>query len=106
MFVVVDTSFAIQMMYDLLLFCLCPPPQYNQSPRYSMCGNNNGTEENYLSTLQGEAIDANSFGWSRRIPQQEARCTADCGDLRPRCTAEQLREKNAAAQWLSLHEYM
>lgn len=103
-FVVVDTSLGIQIKYDcshiatILL--------HNTTKVHGMCGNNNGIEEDDLRTPQGEDIDATTFGWSWRIPGQEARCTADCGDACPRCSAEQLQEKRVANQWLSLHEYI
>ena len=38
-----------------------------------MSGNYYGNEKYDLRTLQSEAIDANTYGWSWRIPQQEAR---------------------------------
>lgn len=59
-----------------------------------------------LGTSQGEAVDATTFGWSWRVPDQEAHCTADCGDSCPCCSAEELIEKNGACQWCSQQEYV
>ncbi|KAK1895713.1 Alpha-tectorin, partial [Dissostichus eleginoides] len=104
MFVVVDTSLGIQVKYDcshvatILLS--------NTMEVYGMCGNNNGIEEDDLRTPQGEPVDATTFGWSWRVPDQEAQCTADCGNACPRCSAEQLLEKNVATRWISMHEYI
>ncbi len=103
-FVVVDTTMGIQIKFDcshiatILLL--------NSTKVLGMCGNNNGIEDDDLRTPQGEAVDATTFGWSWRIPHQEAQCTADCGDACPRCSAEQLQEKNLTSQWISLHEYI
>ncbi|KAJ4930907.1 hypothetical protein JOQ06_025210, partial [Pogonophryne albipinna] len=104
MFVVVDTSLGIQVKYDcshvatILLS--------NTMEVYGMCGNNNGIEEDDLRTPQGEPVDATTFGWSWRVPDQEAQCTADCGNACPRCSAEQLLDKNVATRWISMHEYI
>ncbi|XP_051261445.1 IgGFc-binding protein-like isoform X2 [Dicentrarchus labrax] len=101
-FVVMDISLGLQIKYDcshivaILLF--------NTIEVCGMCGNNNGIEEDDLKTPQGEAVDATTFGWSWRVPDQEAQCTADCGDACPRCSAEQIQ--NVASQWIYLHEYI
>ncbi|TDH12002.1 hypothetical protein EPR50_G00066210 [Perca flavescens] len=69
----------------------------------------NGEKRLLPVTLQfglGEAVDAATFGWNWRVSDQEARCTADCGDACPRCSSEQLLEKNVASQWIAMHEYI
>ncbi|XP_059194717.1 IgGFc-binding protein-like isoform X2 [Centropristis striata] len=104
MFVVVDTSLGIQIKYDCshtATVLLSDSTEVN-----GMCGNNNGIKEDDLRTPQGEAVDATTFGWSWRVPDQEARCTADCGDSCPRCSTQQLLDKNVASQWIAMHEYI
>lgn len=104
MFVVVDTTLGIQIKYDCSHIATILLSKTTEV--HGMCGNNNGIEEDDLRTPQGEAVDASTFGWSWRVPNQEAWCTADCGDACPRCSAEQLQEKNVASEWISLHEYI
>lgn len=104
MFVVVDTSLGIQVKYDCSH--IATVVLSNTIKVHGMCGNNNGIKEDDLRTPQGEAVDATTFGWSWRVPDREARCTADCGDACPRCSAEQLLEKNVASRWISIHEYI
>lgn len=103
-FVVVDTSLGIQIKYDCS--SIATILLLNTTKVHGMCGNNNGIEDDDLRTPQGETVDATTFGWSWRIPHQEAQCTADCGDACPRCSAERLKENNVASQWISLHEYI
>lgn len=104
-FVVVDTSLGIQIKYDYSSVAIIR--LFNTTVVQGMCGNNNGFEEDDLRTPQGEAVDATTFGWSWRIPHQEAQCTADCGDACPRCSAKHLKEgNNVARQWISLYEYI
>uniref|UniRef100_A0A3Q3EKG2 VWFD domain-containing protein n=1 Tax=Labrus bergylta TaxID=56723 RepID=A0A3Q3EKG2_9LABR len=103
-FVVVDTSLGIQVKYDCSHFATIFLP--NTTAVNGLCGNNNGIEEDDLRSPQGKAVDATTFGWHWRVPDQEAWCTADCGDACPRCSAEQLQEKNVARQWISFHEYI
>lgn len=104
LFVVVDTSLGIQIKYDcshianILLS--------NTTKVQGICGNNNGIEDDDLTTPQGRVVDATTFGWSWRVPDQEASCTADCGDACPRCSAEQLQDKNLVSQWIFLNEYI
>lgn len=104
MFVVVDTSLGIQLKFDQSHIAMITLP--NNTEVHGLCGNNNGIEEDDLRTPQGEAFDATTFGWSWRVPDPEALCTAECGDACPHCSAEQLQEKNVAPQWISLHEYI
>nr|XP_020511172.2 LOW QUALITY PROTEIN: IgGFc-binding protein-like [Labrus bergylta] len=103
-FVVVDTSLGIQVKYDYSHFATILLP--NTTAVNGLCGNNTGIEEGDLRSPQGKAVDATTFGWHWRVPDQEAWCTADCGDACPRCSAEQLQKKNVARQWISLHEYI
>ncbi|XP_074538742.1 IgGFc-binding protein [Halichoeres trimaculatus] len=104
MFVIVNTSLGLQIKYDcshIATILLSNTTAVN-----GMCGNNNGIEEDDLRTPQGEVVDATTFGWSWRGPDQEARCTADCGDACPRCSAEQLLVKEVARLWITLHEHI
>lgn len=103
-FVVVDTSVDIQIKYDYSYIAIIR--LLNTTEVHGMCGNNNGIEEDDLRTPQGEAVDATIFGWSWRIPHQEAPCTADCGDACPHCSAKHLKENDVARQWISVHEYI
>ena len=75
MFVVVDTNLCIQIQYDCSHIATI---LWYTSEAHGMCRNNNGIKENDLRTPQGEAVDANTSGWSLRAPCQEAQCTADC----------------------------
>lgn len=104
MFVIVETSLGIQIKYDKSHIAMISLPVNTEVQ--GLCGNNNGIEEDDLRTPQGEAVDATTFGWSWRVPDPEALCTADCGDACPHCSTEQLQEKNVAHLWISLHEYI
>lgn len=102
MFVVVNTSLGLQIKYDCSHIATILLS--NTVPVNGMCGNNNDIAEDDLRTPQGEVVDATTFGWSWRAPNQEAQCTADCGDACPRCSAKQLQEKEVARLWMALHE--
>lgn len=102
MFVVVDTNLNIQIKFDyaqLATILLSNPTKV-----HGLCGNGNGIKDDDLTTPQGEAVDATMFGWSWRVPDPGAQCTADCGDECPHCSTDQLLE--SVSRWISLHEYM
>ncbi|XP_071325188.1 IgGFc-binding protein [Trachinotus anak] len=103
-FVVVDTNLGIQIKYDCSH--IATVLLSNKTEVRGMCGNGNGIKDDDLRTPQGEAVDATTFGWSWRAPDQEAPCTADCGDACPHCSADKLQEQNVVSQWISLHEYI
>lgn len=103
-FVVVDTNLGVQIKYDCSHIATITLSKTTKV--CGLCGNNNGIKEDDHRTPQGEAVDTTTFGWSWRVSDQEAQCKADCGDACPRCSAEQLQEKNVANQWISLHEYI
>ncbi|XP_041649020.1 IgGFc-binding protein isoform X2 [Cheilinus undulatus] len=103
-FVVLDTSLGVQVKYDcshIATILLSNTAVVN-----GLCGNNNGIEDDDFRSPQDEAVDATTFGWSWRVSDQEAWCTADCGDACPRCSAEQLQKKKVAKQWISWYEYI
>lgn len=56
-----------------------------------------GPQRMRLSMLQ-------CFGWSWRVPHQEAQSAADCADVCPCCSAEQ--EETIISHWIPLHEYI
>lgn len=52
-----------------------------------------------LQLFEDDTFDAKNFCWSWRISHQ---CAADCWDVRPCCSAEQLQKKNIICHWISL----
>lgn len=103
-FVVVDTSIGIQIKYDCAN--IATVILSNNMKVSGICGNNNGIKEDDFRTPQGETVDAATFGWSWRVSEPETRCTADCGDACPHCSAEHLQERDLAGEWISFHEYL
>lgn len=103
-FVVVDTHRGIKVKYDCVH--IAAVLSSNDKEVHGMCGNNNGIREDDLRTPQGEVVNATTFGWSWRVPDEEAQCTADCGEACSSCSRERLKEKNVATHWISLHEYL
>lgn len=71
-----------------------------------MCGKNNGIKEDDLRTPQGGAVNAATFGWSWRVPDGEAHCTANCEGVCQSCSANQLEDNCVASHWISLRDYL
>lgn len=79
LFIVMNTTFGLSVKYNRAQYVQVDLPK-NFSDVCGLCGNNNGDGADDLRSPEGAVADEVAFGWSWRLDEGDASCSADCVD--------------------------